>query len=239
MEIAKTINIYCDESNHLLKSPTNTGETMVLGAILCPSDLKEEALKRIREIKEEHEISRDSEIKWTKVSKSKIKFYFDLINYFFDNTNLGFRAVIIDKTALNHQRYNQTHDQWYYKMYFTLLEALLSPNQSYRVFIDIKDTRGGDKIKKLQEVLCNSKYDFNREILKDIRQIRSEESELLQLADLFAGALQYKEVKGQSEAKKSILNKLRERSGYSLSKSTLRQEKKFNLFFWEGGHNGQ
>ena len=39
-----------------------------------------------------------------------------LINYFFDDDDLHFRAIIIpDKSILDHDKYNQTHDDFYYK----------------------------------------------------------------------------------------------------------------------------
>ena len=45
-------------------------------------------------------------------------------------------------------------------MYFDMLKIILDPNARYRIYIDIKDTRGGAKIAKLHEVLCNNIYDF-------------------------------------------------------------------------------
>lgn len=44
-----------------------------------------------------------------------------------------------------------------------LLDAMIGYSEEYRIFIDIKDTCGGTKVKKLQEVLCNNKYDFSLE----------------------------------------------------------------------------
>ncbi len=77
---------------------------------------------RIREIKSKHKLSKSFEIKWTKVSNGKIDFYEDIINYFFDNDDLHFRALIVsDRSKLAHKRFSQTHDTWYYKMYFNLI----------------------------------------------------------------------------------------------------------------------
>ena len=100
------INIYCDESCHL---ENDSWKVMVLGAITCPDSEKRKVFERIREIKQKHNLSKTFEIKWTKVSKSKVGFYLDLIDYFFDNENLGFRAIIIpDKNKLNHDNFKQT-----------------------------------------------------------------------------------------------------------------------------------
>lgn len=41
-----------------------------------------------------------------------------------------------------------------------MLKTILEPTSSYNVYIDIKDTRGQDKVDRLQEYLRNSKYDL-------------------------------------------------------------------------------
>ncbi|WP_201506245.1 DUF3800 domain-containing protein, partial [Klebsiella oxytoca] len=119
-----------------------------------------------------------------------------------------------------------------------LLDPFTLPNNNYRIFIDIKDSRGGKKVKKLHEVLCNNKYDFNKEIIEDIKQIHSHESEVLQLCDLFIGALSFFHRglylhSNSSVAKKAMIEKIKEMSGWSLNHSTSRAESKFNLFIWQ------
>src|SRR3990167_10014888 len=138
-------NIYCDESCHL---ENDNKKYMVLGAVWCPLDKTQEIATRIREIKEKHFDSRYRETKWNKVSPAKLEFYIDLIDYFFDEANLHFRAIIADKSNLDHGRFQQSHDDWYYKMYFSLLKIILNPKSNYRIYIDIKDTRGGSKVKE-------------------------------------------------------------------------------------------
>ncbi|MEE0877358.1 MAG: hypothetical protein UIH18_08670 [Fibrobacteraceae bacterium] len=60
--------------------------------------------------------------------------------------------MIPDKKKLNHQMFNQTHDEWYYKMYFSMLKAMLVPTDTYNIFIDIKDTHSAERAKKLWSV---------------------------------------------------------------------------------------
>ncbi|MCL4481865.1 MAG: DUF3800 domain-containing protein, partial [Bacteroidetes bacterium] len=98
------------------------------------------------EIKIKHGFKPDFEIKWNKVSKAKTDFYIELINYFFDDDDIHFRALVVpDKKALNHEAFNQDHDTFYYKMYFDLLKVILSPDCAYNIYIDIKDTRSQEK----------------------------------------------------------------------------------------------
>lgn len=226
-------NIYCDESCHL----ENDGEkAMVLGGVWCPADKKDEIFRRLREIKEEHGLNKRFEIKWNKVSKGQLAFYMDVINYFFDNGDLHFRVLVVpNKQELNHEAFDQSHDAFYYKMYFNLLKTLFEPDCAYNIYIDIKDTRGQKKVDKLHEVLCNNHYDFNRELIKKVQQVRSEEVELVALADLLIGAISYlHRGKTTSEAKLKLIERIKERSKYNLMASTLYRENKFNIFVWRG-----
>lgn len=226
------VNIYCDESNHLEKDGVST---MVLGSIYSPAEKVKLANRRIKEIKEKHKIKPSTEVKWKKVSLNKLPFYLDVIDYFFDNDDLHFRAIVVNKDSLNHEKFNQTHDDFYYKMYFELLSKILDPQNKYFIYLDIKDTRGGRKVKKLRDVLCNNMYDFNGNIIQRIQQVRSDEVEVLQLADLLIGAMQFLNRPDlKSEAKKKIVERMRTRSGYDLLKSTLVREPKTNIFYWKG-----
>jgi len=226
-----TYNIYCDESCHL---QNDHQQAMVLGAIWCSLEKTKEISTRLREIKLRHGLSQNFEVKWTKVSQAKLLFYQDLIDYFFDDDDLHFRALIVpDKSKLRHNDFAQDHDIWYYKMYFDMIKVLLNPTDNYRIYLDIKDTRSNDKIKKLHDVLCNNVYDFKHEIITRIQTIRSHEVEQLQLADLLIGAVSYIN-RGLSEnkAKLALIERIQQRSQYSLTRTTLLRGDKFNLFRW-------
>ena len=225
-------NIYCDESCHLLH---NTGKAMVLGAVWCSKSKRQEAFKRIKEIKEQYGFKPDFEIKWNKVSPAKADFYLNLIDYFFDDDDLHFRALVVpDKTILNHAAFNQDHDTFYYKMYFDLLKVILVPDCTYNIYLDIKDTRSQHKVDELKRVLRSSQYDYHDQIIKNVQQVHSHEVELLQITDLLIGAIGYlhRGLDG-SVAKSKLINRIKERSGYSLQKSTLYKEDKMNLFIWK------
>jgi hypothetical protein len=211
---------------------------MVLGAVWCPHDNVRGLNDRIRQIKVRNGLSETAEMKWTKMSPAKIQLYEDLVNYFFDEAAFRFRGVVIpNKSALDHERFNQTHDLWYYKMYFDMLKAILVPSDNYEIYIDIKDTNSNRKAQKLQEVCSNSMCDFSSQTIKRIQPIRSEEVQIMQIVDVLVGSLGYNnrafpEGHQKSEAKRNIIKLIKKRSGYSLDRSTLLREEKFNLFFW-------
>ena len=146
--MSNAYNIYCDESCHLEKDGQ---KVMVLGAVWCSADKVKEISQRINEIKIRNGMTKQFEIKWTKVSPGGLQLYTDIVNYFFDDDDLHFRAVVADKTILDHQAHSQTHDEWYYKMYFELLNKILDPENKYCIYLDVKDTQGREKIQKLQE----------------------------------------------------------------------------------------
>lgn len=224
-------NIYCDESCHL---EHDRQPVMVLGAVWLPKDRAREVNVRLREIKEKHGLSKDFEIKWTKVSASKIDFYLDVLDYFFDDDDLRFRAVIASKGKLDHGAFNQNHDDWYYKMYFTMLKNIFSPEDQYRVYLDIKDTQGREKARKLHEVLCNDRYDFSQSIITRMQQVRSHEINALQLADLLIGVVAYinRGLSGNA-GKQELAERMKERSRLSLTLNTLMRATKVNLLVWE------
>lgn len=226
-------NIYCDESCHL---ENDKQKAMVLGLIWCDKTKRKEISNRINEIKEKHNLPKTFEIKWTKISPSKINFYLDLVDYFFDDDDLHFRGLVIpNKENLQHEKYNNNHDDFYFKMYYLLIKTVIAPQNYYDIYLDIKDTRSADKTKKLHEVLSNTMYDFNQNIIKRIQLVHSHEVSILQLTDLFIGALSYihRELT-QSEAKLRIIERIKQRSHYTLHKSTLLKEEKFNIFIWNG-----
>ena len=230
--MSQTFNFYCDESCHLQH---DSSSVMTLGAVWCPSDKAREAAARLREIKQKHGLQPLFETKWVKVSPAKVNFYQDALDYFFDNDDLHFRALIVaDKSQLNHAEYGQSYDDWYYKMYFDMLKVILSPTDKNHIYLDYKDTHGGRRVKQLHDVLCNNVYDFSRQIIERVQIARSHEVELLQLTDLLLGAVSYANRNlSTSPAKNQLVARMRARSRYSLTRTTLLREDKVNLFQWQ------
>ncbi|WP_028976433.1 DUF3800 domain-containing protein [Sporolactobacillus terrae] len=224
--------IYCDESCHL---PNDSSEVMVLGAISCPHDKKKEIFNKIRSIKSRHNVGK-SEIKWTKISAPKFDLYKELLDYFFEEKDLRFRAIVAtNKSELDHDQFNDGDPNlWYYKMYYFLLSRFCLPNEEYRIFIDVKDTNGGPRVRKLREVLCNNKFDFKRETIKDISQVDSRSSDLLQITDLLIGALGYYHrglYQKSKTTKTEFVNSLIDFIGGKIN-GTYPDEYKFNVFIW-------
>lgn len=228
-------NVYCDESCHLEHDGIND---MVIGAVWCDQDRVKEVNSKIREIKKRHGIGSNAELKWSKVGPLKRDVYIELIDYFFANDYLHFRCIVIpEKNDLDHERFGQTHDEWYYKMYFDMLKGIFSPRDAYEIYVDIKDSHSNKRVRKLEEISRNSMYDFSGDCIRRIQPIRSEEVQIMQLVDVLIGAVSYcnrkfSENHKKSETKMELIEQIKRLTGYKMTKSTLLKEDKFNIFVW-------
>lgn len=230
---SKLINVYCDESCYL---QLDSCEVMALGALYCPAENVKKISEKIREIKLKFGFNKFFEIKWTKISASKSDFYQALVNYFFSEPALRYRCVLIpEKNKLDHERFKQTHDEFYYKMYYTLLVHIINPVNSYHFYLDLKDTQSGKKTRRLQEYLSNKIYDYNKECVAKIQQVRSHESEILQLCDLLTGAVTYANRHLKSNAGKvEIVEKIKQfLPSRDIAHTSRFHDNKFNLLVWD------
>lgn len=225
------ISIFCDESCHL---EHDESPTMGLGAVWVAKAAVRQLSLELRDIKRRHKAA--GELKWTKVSASRSAFYAELVDWFWRQDGLNFRCIIIpDKNQLDHRRFNQGgHDEFYYKMYFSMLNKILSPDNGHNIYIDIKDTRSKLKVAHLKDVLCNNVYDFTGQMVSQIQHVRSHEIELMQLCDFLLGAVVY-ENRGLSgnSAKSLVAEKIKERRGRALTASSPLSNQKFNIFVWQ------
>jgi len=217
----KTFNIYCDESCHL---ENDHKKYMFLGYISSAYPQVKRHVARIRDMK--HKYNFYAEIKWSNVSMSKIEFYLDLVDYFFD-TDLRFRAIGVEKSRIKCGEYGCTFDDFYYKMYYQLINYNVESQNCYNVYLDVKDTLSASKVRRLRDIL-NVKYG----VFRNVQNIRSDENMLLQLSDFLMGAISYNanNVEKQNEAKVRIIEKIRSHTPM-VDLSEMNYSKKFNLFF--------
>ncbi|MBI9035912.1 MAG: DUF3800 domain-containing protein [Bacteroidales bacterium] len=220
----KTFNIYCDESCHI---EHDHKRFMLLGCVSSAYNQVKRHSERIKALKEKHNFY--GEIKWSNVSSSQYHFYKEILEYFFD-TDLRYRAVIVDKTKIDNDPYGQDYDTFYYKMYYFLLNHKKNSLYTYNVYLDIKDTLSAFKVSKLKDIL-NTKFG----IFRNVQNIRSHESILLQIADLLTGALAYNlNVADQAvKAKTDLIKIIEKHASNGLKETSEYNDDKLNLFFIE------
>lgn len=227
----KSINVYCDESCHL---PHDNSPIMVIGGISCPSDEVKYITDQLFRIKKRHGVYKYAEAKWIKVSPSKLDMFKEMIDLFFSESDLKFRAVIATgKQSLSLDSFGLNYDDWYQRIYYLLLREMVSVGNEYSIYNDIKDTKGSRKVEILKDVLNRSLYSFYDETITRIQLVRSDQIQLFQLVDLLIGAVCYSN-RGlnTSLAKLELARYIEEKSGRPLLYTTPRYEEKFNLFRW-------
>jgi len=192
----------------------------------------------IKQLREKHQYN--AEIKWGKVTDKNYKFFEDLFDLFWA-IPLNFRALIIKKDSINNEKFGQTHDQFYYKMFYFVLRWIIEQktednNDSYKIFMDFKDRAGFMKSQELLKFLRDKFDDHSFEKIKFIVPVDSRQFDLIQITDVFIGAVGYFYHGHQlqpkaSHAKVALIEQLIKRfpSGDLFFKSD-HGETKFNLF---------
>lgn len=223
-------NVYCDESCHL---KSNNSKYMLIGAIYCPKFKVKKINEYIEHLKENYNLSNKIELKWNKIDKKTEKLYLDIIAYFFNNDDLKFRVIVIDKTKLNHEKYNQTENDFYHKSYYEMLKYIIIPGNSYNIYPDIKDTNSYYYHQIMLDYLRFKMSDTNKKTIKKVQPIRSYEAPILQINDILIGALSYY-YRGLSEnrIKLTIVNEINKFYQNSFDVSSYYNNTKFNIFIW-------
>lgn len=217
----KTFNFYCDESCHL---ENDYYPFMLISYVSSSYNQVKLHCQNIRALKMKHFFK--GEMKWSALSKSQYPFYKEIIEYFFA-TDLQFRAIVIDKSQLKHEAFNQSHDDFYDKMYFQLLNKKIFPENNYNIYMDIKDTHSFEKAANLKSYLNR-----NFVSVRTLQIIRSYESELMQLTDVIMGAIAY-HLRNEKKviAKNKIIDKIQAHCTLPITQSTPSSSEKFNLFY--------
>jgi hypothetical protein len=229
-----TVNLYCDESCHL---ENDHQKAMVLGVLSAPDAEHRQLADELKAILRSYGVHGGMEAKWATASPSKLPMYLEVVDWFFDSPALRFRAFVVpDKSILDHGKFGQSHDDFYYKAWYHAIVPLLSRLQTFNIYIDKKDTRSSAKARKLAEVLGNKMLDFDGRIVQRIQHVHSHEVPLMQLLDLLTGAISYvhRGLKS-SQAKLAIIERIRQRSQLSLDRTTLLREEKLNILVWHPG----
>ena len=201
---------------------------MVYGYVSIASNQIKLTKQQIKDIKLKHNYT--NEFKWTNLTDANYPAYVELLKYFFQS-DMQFRAVVVNKSEIDNNRPDYTFDSFYYRMYYQLLHHKMSLEYNYNVYIDVKDTCSQTRLHKLKDIL-----QWNAAI-NNFQFIKSHESVFVQLADIIMGAINYhlrvecRALDGKSIAKQKIISLIQEHTQLSLNRSTVKYANKFNLFF--------
>lgn len=220
---------YCDESRpDLLSSNKPQAKYMVIGSIWLPTEKRYCFKKEIHTLRNKYKIG--GEFKWQKVSPSKVDFYKKLINWFFAmKDDLRFRCIAVDHTKVNLESYHLNDQELgFYKFYYQLLHHWIQDFNQYNFFVDYKTNRRYDRLIDLHRCLANSNLSSK---VNRVQAIGSDESVLLQLADVLTGIAAYRlnNKINEKSAKYQLLLDCEELLGKQIS-NTNRNTSKFNVF---------
>lgn len=220
--------IFCDESCYL----KNDGkEVMVFGGIVCPKNQKKIISHKINELKKINGLSEKKEIKWTKLTRKYLELYKNVIDLLMEDSRISFRIVIAkDKKYLKYKEYNQTHNDWYNKMYYFLLSNSISSRRVKRIFLDKKDSNDSIRIRALDSFLKKRK---NLERKKfEFFQLDSKDSNLIQCIDIFIGMASYSnnyDLENKNNAKVELIKYFEQKYGVRFDKKITKKSRKIRV----------
>jgi hypothetical protein len=223
------IDVYCDESqSDVFASKGDSAKFLVIGSVWLERSQTTAFKQAIHILRERHKIG--PEFKWSKVSRSRLRFYEDLISWFFGlGVELRFRCIVVAKDQVDLVKFHQGDAELgFYKFYYQLLHHWIDDFNDYRIFCDYKRDRLSDRLQTLGRALDASNFTAS---ITSIQWVRSDESVLIQLSDFLTGLVS-SSLNGTApagSAKSQIIAHVEERLGRKLD-HTPSSEKKFNIF---------
>lgn len=184
------LEIYIDESGQ------TKSRYLVLGGLILPLDAVASANEalwslRVPELPQ-------GEMKWGKVSRSKLPAYRRVIDGFFDHpafTNAHFHSLVVDTTKLNHNVFNGgSADVGFNKEIYQLASkcARLYPQADFHVYPDFRSTnQQPEDLRQMLNMGRRKVYDEREWPFRRCHFRDSKNTPLLWLADLMSGAIGY------------------------------------------------
>lgn len=218
--------VYCDESRQDLIAQKKANQYFMIGSLWLPAELREDIKLNIKDLREKFSVR--GEIKWSKISPSKMNFYLALIDLFISyQDRLRFRCIAIESSKVDLGWHNHDKELGFYKFYYQLLQHWILDFNSYTIFCDTKTNRDPTRLKELTHCLRASNLTSD---VGFIQALPSHEVILIQLTDLLLGAGSAKMNNStNSQAKLEIIHRLEYGLGYELLPTWI-DEKKFNIF---------
>jgi len=220
--------VYCDENHpELFTSNHPTAQYLMIGSLWLPSAQREEIKTKIWHLRKNHNAW--GEIKWRKVSQSKLPFYESLIDLFHSyGKDLRFRCIAIDNQQFDQSWHGNDNELGFYKFYYQLLHHWILDFNQYEIFCDLKTNRDLTRLSALCDCLKHSNLSSG---IKQIQGLPSKQVVLIQLTDLLLGMASSKlnKMLTVNSAKHMLVQRMENHLGHQLT-PTYRSENKFNIF---------
>lgn len=207
-------------------------EYMTIGGVACPESSKRQIVLAIDKLRGEFDVQR--EFGWKTVCPSRIEFFKRLTDLLFSDNDIHFRCVVASRTKTDFD----TDEERFQKLYYQVFNNWLDCRKSYRVFID-RRVDDKNRVSTLKRCLMHT-LAFGDSV-QCVEEVESRENDMIQLADVFVGAVGYAwcgrcGMEGSSSAKSDFCDYVAGKLGRkSLDHyCTGPNEEKFNVFHFCG-----
>ena len=221
--------VYCDEAMpDLFTSKKPGGQYLMIGSLWLPADLRTEAKEKVSVIREKHNTW--GEIKWSKVSPSRLPFYLDLIDLFESyGLDMRFRCIAVDHTQVNMELHDNDKELGFYKFYYQMLHNWILDFNEYHIYCDAKTNRDPQRMQVLKRCLFYSNLSSE---IKTVQSLPSGQVVMIQLCDLLLGAASSRlnNTLKKDSAKETLVKRLESHLGRERLGPTSRSESKYNVF---------
>ena len=216
--------VYCDESCVDALYNKKASPYVVIGSIWIPAECRQQIKDEIKQIREKY--SKLGEMKWKKVSPVTADMYKELIDLFFGMYQIRFRAICIKADEVDNDTFNEgSGELGFYKFYFQLVQHWLVPGNEYSIFLDHKINANPHRASTLQRILRTT----SPATIRQVQALPSEQSVLIQLADVLTGVVASSFNKTIKGTKLELAQKIECYLGHPISSTGL-MEQKFNVF---------
>jgi len=221
------IEVYCDENlPDLFTSKKAKDKYMFIGGVWIDAKLRDEIKTKIKVLRKKYNCF--GEIKWVNVTPSKKDFYKEIVKLFFsyDENQMRFRAIMIEAKKIIWSYHQDDKELGFYKFYYQLLNKWINDYNEYKIFVDVKKNRDLSRLKVLKEVLRNSS---KNSYIENIQALPSKEVVLIQIADLFLGAISAK-LNNKNLKNRAKIDLISYIESFKKIEPTFSNENKLNIF---------
>lgn len=227
------VNIYCDEGS------INSARYMLIGGLWVPWETEQSMRDALKSVRNSHRLT--AEMKWTKISKSKLGAYLDYVDVFWKFPQVRFNCIVIDTHELDYKKFHRGDKELgFYKFYFLLISRNLDPENTYWLYTDARNNRKSSRLDVLSLVTNNWwQKKANVKPLRKIEPRASHGEEFIQLADVLLGAVAYSwNQRIGSAPKLQVVNHLTHTMNWpTLRISTNQNSPKINIWHWQSNQN--
>lgn len=227
---------------------------MVLGALILPGPLVSRAEQKLTQLLEHRRHT--LEMKWQKVSRSKLDIYKDFAAFHFDHLvpeGAEFHALVVNCSALDHRKYNNGDpDLGFNKFLYQLLHHRVSKRFGHaeKLVVDLDARNSTREVQELQDVLnagAARHFGNQRRPFTRVAHRCSKTTRLLQLSDLLSGAVAWHKndhdaLQSASESKIALATHIAQHAGLRrLGNDSPRAESRLGVwnFRMGGSHKGR